>query len=83
MKINIRKSAIRDLKKISASDKERIYQKIQELIYFPDVPNIKRLTCFQPAYRLRVGDWRILFDVRDDLIEIARILHRKDSYRRA
>lgn len=82
MKINIRKSAIKDLKRIDTSDKERIHNSILELKNFPNIPSIKRLTCFQPAYRMRVGDYRILFDVRGDLIEIGRILHRKDSYRR-
>lgn len=48
---------------------------------FPDVPNLKRLTNFEPAYRLRVGDYRILFDVVDDTIMIGRILHRQESYK--
>lgn len=48
---------------------------------FPDIPNLKRLTHFEPAYRLRVGDYRILFDVVDDTIMIGRILHRQESYK--
>lgn len=39
------------------------------------------VTNFEPAYRLRVGDYRILFDINDDTIEIGRILHRKESYK--
>ena len=27
--------------------------------------DVKRLTKFEPAYRLRVGDWRVLFDIID------------------
>jgi len=42
---------------------------------------MKKLTNFEPAYRRRVGDYRILFDVLEDTIEIGRILHRKDSYK--
>ncbi len=52
MKINIRKSAIIDLKKINKKDKEKIHSKIFELKSFPDVNNIKKLTNFEPAYRL-------------------------------
>ncbi len=81
MKINIRKSAIKDLKKISSKEKEKIHLKIAELIKFPNISNIKKLTNFEPAYRLRVGDYRILFDVLENTIEIGRILHRKDSYK--
>jgi mRNA interferase RelE/StbE len=80
MKINIRKSAIKDLKKIDSKSKERLHAKILNLKDFPDVSNIKNLTNFEPAYRMRVGDYRILFDVNEDIIEIGRILHRKDSY---
>jgi len=80
MKINIRKSAIKDLKKIDSKSKERLHTKILNLKNFPDISNIKKLTNFEPAYRMRVGDYRILFDVTEDSIEIGRILHRKDSY---
>ena len=81
MQINIRESAIKDLKKIDQQHKERIHQKILTLKEFPDVANIKKLTDFEPAYRLRCGDYRILFDVQSGgIIQIGRILHRKDSY---
>lgn len=81
MEINIRKSAIKDSKNIAYKDKEKIYAKILELKEFPAVLNVKKLTNFEPAYRLRVGDYRILFDVTEDTIEIGRILHRKESYK--
>jgi mRNA interferase RelE/StbE len=62
MKIDIRKSAIKDLKN------------------FPDVANIKKLTNFEPSYRLRVGNYRILFDIYDDTIVIGRVVHRQNAY---
>jgi mRNA interferase RelE/StbE len=80
MKINIRSSAIRDLKKLDKQTKERIHEKISELKFFPNIPNVKRLTNFEPAYRLRIGDYRVLFDVFDDVIFVGRVLHRKQSY---
>lgn len=83
MKINIRESAVKNLKKIGKTDKKRIHSKILELQNFPDVSNLKKLTDFEPAYRTRVGDCRILFDILNDTVEIGRILHRKDSYKKA
>ena len=80
MKIKLRKSAIKDLKKITNKDKRRIHIKIQELSNFPNITNCKRLTNFEPAYRVRVGNYRILFDVVGDDIQIGRILHRRKSY---
>jgi mRNA interferase RelE/StbE len=81
MKIQIRKSAIKNLKKIDKEARNRLHDKIQSLCDFPNLPNIKKLSNFEPAYRLRVGDYRILFDVNEDTIDIGRILHRKDSYK--
>jgi len=80
MKVEIRKSAIKDLKHISEPFKTRIHNKILELKNFPNVQNIKKLTNFEPAYRLRVGNYRILFDIFDDIIIIGRVLHRQSSY---
>ncbi len=80
MKLKIRKSAIKDLKKIDHEVRKRLHVKIQNLADFPEVSNVKKLTNFEPAYRVRVGDYRILFDVNEDVIEIGRVLHRKDSY---
>jgi mRNA interferase RelE/StbE len=80
MRIEIRKSAIKDFQKINEPFKSKLHEKIISLKNFPDVPNIKKLTNFEPAYRLRVGDYRILFDIIEDTIYIGRVLHRQESY---
>lgn len=82
MKIRIRKSAIKDLHSINIREREAIHAKIFELENFPNIPNIKKLTQFEPAFRLRVGDYRILFDVIEDIIVIGRVLHRGVSYKK-
>jgi mRNA interferase RelE/StbE len=42
--------------------------------------NIKRLQGADFGYRLRMGDYRVLFDVKDDMILVQKIGHRKDVY---
>ncbi|MCF6332911.1 MAG: hypothetical protein L3J11_06465 [Draconibacterium sp.] len=54
------------MKRISPEQKPKIHSKILELKNFPKVSSIKKLTNFEPAYRLRIGDYRVLFDVVDD-----------------
>lgn len=81
MKITLRKSAIKNPATIDPQWRETINRKIDMLKEFPNVTNIKKLTRFEPAYRLRVGNYRILFDVFIDRIEVGRILHRKESYK--
>ena len=80
MKIEIRKSAIKDLKHISEPFKSNIHNKILELKNFPNIQNVKKLTNFEPAYRFRIGDYRVLFDIVNDTIVIGRVLHRQSSY---
>jgi len=43
--------------------------------------DVKRLTHFTPSYRLRVGDYRVLFDVEGEAVVVYRILHRREAYR--
>jgi len=83
MKVELRKSAIKDLEKISSSVKKRILSALLLLENLPNIPNIKQLVHFdEAAYRLRIGDYRILFDKIDDRIFVARIVNRKDAYKK-
>ena len=43
--------------------------------------DIKRLTGAIPEYRLRIGDYRVLFRREDNKIIIRRIKHRRDAYK--
>ena len=43
--------------------------------------DIKRLTNSTPEYRLRVGDYRVLFELEEKTIVIYRIRHRREAYR--
>ena len=42
--------------------------------------DVKRLTNFDPAYRLRVGDWRVLFDLAGEKIVVQDVKHRSQVY---
>jgi mRNA interferase RelE/StbE len=55
------------LKAMSPQVSRRVVGKLERL-RSGLVGDVKRLTNFEPAYRLRVGDWRVLFDIsgRDD-----------------
>jgi len=42
--------------------------------------DVKRLTNFTPEFRLRVGEYRVLFEVEGNKVLIYRVRHRKDAY---
>jgi mRNA-degrading endonuclease RelE of RelBE toxin-antitoxin system len=46
---------------------ERILTATRGLADFPACPNVKRLTNHEYTHRLRVGDWRILFNVFEEI----------------
>jgi mRNA interferase RelE/StbE len=80
MIVEIDSKALKDLTKIHKQEVKKIFSKIELLENYPDVSNIKKLTNFEPPYRLRVGDYRILFDIKDDVITVYRVKHRSKSY---
>ena len=80
MIVRIKKSATKDIQNISEPFKTQIKKKVQQLSYYPNVPNIKKLTNYNPPFRLRVGNYRILFDIVDNILIVSRIKHRKEAY---
>ena len=78
--IVVKSRAGKDLKKIPKVDATRIADKL-EMLSTEISGDIKRLTNHTPEYRLRVGQYRILFEVDGTEILVYRILHRKEAYR--
>jgi len=78
------KSVKKDINKIQDKNtKEKIKKAIEKLKNFPNITNIKSLKSHPLAdYRLRIGEYRVLFDVDWDnrKIYILKIGHRKDVY---
>ncbi len=61
------------------NDRSRMIDRLKELENNLS-GDVKKLTNFDPEYRMRVGNWRALFEVEGDKIIVYRILQRKDSY---
>ncbi len=78
--IRIKPRALKDGKKIPKQELARIFDKIQELENNL-AGDVKHLTDFYPEYRLRVGNYRILFEIEGNNVVVYRIRHRKDIYR--
>ena len=78
--IRIKPRALKDGKKIPKQELARIFDKIQELENNL-AGDVKHLTDFYPEYRLRVGNYRILFEIEGKNVVVYRIRHRKDIYR--
>jgi mRNA interferase RelE/StbE len=78
--VEFKPKSIKDLRKIDKNDQKVIIEKIEKMSHNLS-GDIKKLTNYTPEYRLRVGNYRILFEVEDGKIIIYTIRHRKESYK--
>ena len=82
-KICYAKGVVKDLKKIAPDQLVSIKEGIEDLETFPNISQIKRLKNHPVAeYRLRIGDYRVLFDVswEEQKIHVLKIGHRRNIY---
>ncbi len=78
--VGFKPRALKDLKAIDQRESARIVEKV-EAMRDNLTGDVKKLTNFTPEYRLRVGNYRVLFALEDNKIVIYRVQHRKDSYK--
>jgi len=81
-KVEFKKSAIKELNSLPNKEIKKIINAINQLIDNPRPINSKKLSASE-RYRLRVGDYRILYEIEDQIliVYIIKIAHRKDVYR--
>ena len=78
--VRFKPRAIKDTEALPSRVQGRILARIEEMRN--DLKgDVKRLTDFTPEYRLRVGDYRVLFETEGERIVIYRIHHRREAYR--
>jgi mRNA interferase RelE/StbE len=78
--VQLTEHAVDDLKNISEKLRNQIHNDLEALesAPFPAGARIKRLRRFRPPiYRLRSGDFRILYQIRENMVTILRVINRK------
>jgi mRNA interferase RelE/StbE len=83
-KIEITTAAYRVLKKLPAEVAQRIGDAIDELADDPRPSGVKKLENEDDLYRVRVGDYRIIYQIQSKrlVVVVVAIGHRRDVYRR-
>ncbi|MCX6154478.1 MAG: hypothetical protein NT007_09980 [Candidatus Kapabacteria bacterium] len=59
-----------------------IIREIESANKLSDITNVKKLVGFKNAYRIKIGEYRIGFYCENGIIELARLVHRKDIYKK-
>jgi mRNA interferase RelE/StbE len=79
--VELKPRAIKDMKNLQKQDSSRIVDALERL-QSDLAGDVKRLTSFTPEYRLRIGQFRVLFEVEERArIIVYRIVHRREAYR--
>ncbi|MCX7046945.1 MAG: type II toxin-antitoxin system RelE/ParE family toxin [Candidatus Sumerlaeota bacterium] len=78
--IKLKPKAIKDLSRIPAKDRERVWLAL-ETIEDNLRGDVKRLTNFTPEFRLRVGNYRVLFEIEAPVVTVYRVRPRGDAYK--
>jgi len=79
------KEALKEIASIDRrADRTRIVEKIHKLADNPRPHGSKKLKGYLERYRLRQGDYRILYEIRDEvlIVTVVQVGNRKDVYRR-
>ena len=81
--IEIAPAVERAIKKLSAEVKKRIIKALLKLGVEPRPPGVKKLSGEEDLYRIRAGDYRIVYQIRDNelVVLVVRVAHRKEVYR--
>lgn len=81
-RVIVRQSVSKDMRGIPKKDARRIVTAIKSLADSPRPPGTKKLSG-QERYRLRQGNYRILYEIEDDrlIVCVVRVGDRRDVYR--
>lgn len=78
--VQFKPRAVKDIERLPSRIQARVLARIEEMS--DDLKgDVKRFTHRTSEYRLRVGSYRVLFEIEEKTIVIYRIRHRREAYR--
>jgi mRNA interferase RelE/StbE len=81
--ILIRRSAEKEIRDLPIGARARVVDRIRALADEPRPTGCEKLSG-RDAYRIRVGEYRVIYTVEDRIlvVEVVRVAHRKEAYRK-
>lgn len=82
--VSFKPPAVKALRRLSKAVQRRIVSAVEMLVEDPRPPGVVKLTGDDKLWRIRVGDYRVVYEIHDDrlVVLVLRVAHRKDVYRR-
>ncbi len=81
--ITFAQSARKELEHLSANIVNRVFPKIESLARNPRPSGCHKLQGFENLWRIRIGDYRVIYQIFDDkmVVDIVAVRHRSQAYR--
>jgi len=82
-RVLLERSVEKDLARLSSEIHERVIAAIQALATNPRPPGCRKLVGSKNDWRIRVGDYRVIFEIADKgrVVRVNRVRHRREVYR--
>ena len=82
-RLELTPAAARELRKLAPDVRRRVSRKIDALAANPRPSGVEKLEAEHDLYRVRVGDYRIIYTIEDDivLVVVVKIGNRRDVYK--
>ncbi|UCF47513.1 MAG: type II toxin-antitoxin system RelE/ParE family toxin [Myxococcales bacterium] len=81
--VELTRTAEKQLRRIAKRDRKRVVEAIQGLAERPRPRGARKLQGYDDIYRIRVGQYRIVYEVFEDrvVLIVLKVGHRKDIYK--
>lgn len=81
--VQIERAAEKDLRRLDDQTHDRVVKQIVALAKEPRPPGSKKLSGTTNDWRIRVGDYRVLYEIADSIrvVRVYRVRHRREVYR--
>ena len=82
-RVLLERGAERDLARLSSEIHVRVITAIQALENNPRPPGCRKLVGSKDDWRIRVGDYRVIYEIADEIrvVRVNRVRHRREVYR--
>lgn len=80
--VELKPSARKELESLPDTVLARVIRKLESLQHEPRPPGCKKLRGYKDSWRIRIGDWRVVYIVDDTakLVSVTRVAHRREVY---
>jgi mRNA interferase RelE/StbE len=79
----LERTAEKDLARLSSEIHDRVIEAIQALATDPRTAGCRKLAGSKHDWRIRVGDYRVVYEIADEIriVRVNRVRHRREVYR--